>query len=272
MKQHLLLITKPADDEMEDNAILVAGLKRSIEITLCAPEQSVALLSGAHIVLLRNIRTSRISHAELKSLFHAISASGTPCYNPVAGHELKDKSYLALLTRLGYPVIPSITDKKELNLLGQAERYLLKPLWSDSSQGIRSCDAARLAQEDMQKCVIQPYVTFDAEVSFFFIDNIFVYALRSKAHRWDLALWTPPAVLIDWAQQFVAWRKMPYGLLRIDAAQLANGQLLLMEIEDLAPFLSLQVLPQDIRGHIIEKLAASLLAQASKSLPHPTAL
>jgi hypothetical protein len=51
---------------------------------------------------------------------------------------------------------------------------------------------------------------------------------------------------------------MARGITRVDACRLQDGSLLLVELEDLNPFLSLEVLPEEQREVFIQNFSKAL--------------
>ncbi|MDQ3277783.1 MAG: hypothetical protein M3Q06_05630, partial [Bacteroidota bacterium] len=79
-----------------------------------------------------------------------------------------------------------------------------------------------------------------------------------KERRWDLKEYIPTADDLAFADRFMAWNNMARGIVRVDACRLENGQLLLVELEDLNPFLSLDALNEEKRDLFISNIIAVL--------------
>ncbi len=262
-KPRIFLVTNLANESTEDTEVLGPALRQWFEVTLLNPADAAPRLKEVDLCLIRNAWPEREMKHDLRKLAAAVRASGVPSYNPVRANSFaEDKTYLARLTNDGLPVIPTVLDKADAGRLGKPARYLIKPLDGCGSEGIQKLDAAGVAVVDLAGNVLQPLIEIARELSFFFIDDTFVYALRTKTGRWDLESWTPDAAELAFAKQFVDWNKMPYGLQRIDVALQPDGTMLLLEIEDFSPFLSLQILLADLRARVIEALAQSVLRRA----------
>ena len=63
--------------------------------------------------------------------------------------------------------------------------------------------------------------------------------LRNKKERWKLERYVPSAEEIEFAKRFIGWNTIEKGIQRVDACKTKDGQLLLVELEDLNPYLSL---------------------------------
>ena len=108
--------------------------------------------------------------------------------------------------------------------------------------------------------LIQPLINFDYEVSFYFIDKEFQYALYApdKSKRWELKEYEATAADLEFAMKFVEWNNIDHGIQRIDACRDEEGNLLLVELEDLNPYLSVLELSNQLQNKFIESLKKSI--------------
>ncbi|RST16745.1 hypothetical protein EF908_35000, partial [Streptomyces sp. WAC04770] len=106
----------------------------------------------------------------------------------------------------------------------------------------------------------QPRIGFRYEVSFYFVDQDFQYALYAPdpERRWVLEPYAASAEDLAFARRFIAWNSLPYGIQRVDACRTAEGELLLVELEDLNPYLSLDRVGEEVREAFVARLTASL--------------
>ncbi|MDB5193160.1 MAG: hypothetical protein JWQ96_2723 [Segetibacter sp.] len=63
---------------------------------------------------------------------------------------------------------------------------------------------------------------------------------------------------LDFANLFAYWNTMDHGIQRVDACRTKDGQLLLVELEDLNPFLSLNLLDEDTRNSFVGEFKKAL--------------
>lgn len=61
-----------------------------------------------------------------------------------------------------------------------------------------------------------------------------------------------------WIETFVRWNTISHGIQRVDACRLRDGRLLLVELEDLNPFLSILDLDEDTRNKFMEEFIRAL--------------
>nr|WP_219942611.1 hypothetical protein [Iamia sp. SCSIO 61187] len=97
-------------------------------------------------------------------------------------------------------------------------------------------------------------------MSFTYVDRAFHYALRTSdaRKRWELTPYGPGAADLALAQRFVDWNDVDHGIQRVDCCRTATGELLLVELEDLNPYLSLDRVPPPVRDRFVAAVVASL--------------
>lgn len=79
-----------------------------------------------------------------------------------------------------------------------------------------------------------------------------------KNKRWALQQYDYCIQDIEYAKRILNLSPVKKGIQRIDACKNKQGQLLLMELEDLDPYLSLDLLPENIREQFISDLIQAL--------------
>lgn len=148
------------------------------------------------------------------------------------------KTYLPELYKKGYEVVPTF-DTPQAAIEFPAKEYILKPLAGGSSKGqIHLGRSELLSREADSKYVIQPKLNLTYETSYFFIDNKYQYALKTRAHRWDMVMHDASPKEIELAEKFVTWNPIK-GIQRVDCMWTQDGQQLMLELEDWCPYLSL---------------------------------
>ena len=63
---------------------------------------------------------------------------------------------------------------------------------------------------------------------------------------------------LAFAKRFIDWNNLDWGIQRVDACRSGRGELLLVELEDLNPYLSLLELSEETRQNFIEAMKKSL--------------
>lgn len=261
MKPQLLLLSNLSNELPGEDLFLQKYLSDDFEVTIRHPMECEDTEDAADLILIRNIWLTSEYETEWEEIQSRFAKKKLRTYNPLTGKgDTTGKDYLLSLFQAQYPVIPTVNNIQDLNLLPQADFFISKPKKGGSGVGVKKVSRKELLAEDLQGHVIQPYIDFQYEISFYFIDGQLQYALSApdKQERWDLVEYKPSDSEIAFAQRFVEWNALPYGIQRIDACSLRNRELLLMEIEDLCPYLSLLDIKQDLRDKFLNNLKTSL--------------
>lgn len=190
-------------------------------------------------------------HIKTQNMKKRLLSKNLPRINFEGLFDATDKRYLVKLFKEGYPVIPSIDNLKEIEKLPIADQYLLKPLESYDGIGQIKCKKDYLKSRFTNDYIIQPVISFMSEIQFYFINNVFQYALEFSPSKVPIY---PKATMYDYnkeelniAQEFANLNKELVGIQRIDFLKLHNGQILLLEIEDAAPYLDLDCVDLETR-------------------------
>jgi hypothetical protein len=148
-------------------------------------------------------------------------------YNTFDGKaDVNGKEYLIELTNAHFPIILTIDSLDSLS---------------------------KKVNSKSKETLIQPFIDFEYEVSFYYIDKEFQYALYApdKDKRWELKNYVPKEVDLAFANRFIEWNNIDWGIQRVDACRTKQGELLLVELEDLNPYLSLLELDENTRQSLL---------------------
>ncbi|MFF5252765.1 hypothetical protein ACFY4K_12025 [Streptomyces leeuwenhoekii] len=248
----------------DEDIFLASRLRADFDLALCHPRDAAALLDAFDAVVVRNTGPV-LAHRDAYAAFRERAAArGTPVYNPLTGKaDMAGKQYLLELTAAGYPVIPTVDRAEDLHLLPAADRYVVKPKLGADSLGLRvvPADGVREAVGPAAgDLLVQPRVDFAYEVSFYFVDQDFQYALHAPdtGRRWELVPYEPTPADLGFARRFIEWNGLDHGIQRVDACRAPGGELLLVELEDLNPYLSLDALDDRRRDAFVTAVTASL--------------
>jgi hypothetical protein len=244
-----------------EDRLLSARLGESFEVRTCLPTEAVDLMESFDVVVVRNSGPV-LTYPEAYAAFREQAlATRKPVYNELTGKaDMLGKQYLLDLHAAGYPVVPTVGSADHLGELPVSERYVVKPLLGADSTGLYTATADELSATDPAGVLIQPLVGIAHEVSFYFVDHTFVYALRTPdAHRrWELEPYEPDADDLAFARRFVDWNDIEHGVQRVDACRTSGGELLLVELEDLNPFLSLDRTTAESRETFVRELTGAI--------------
>ncbi|MET7759043.1 hypothetical protein ABZT27_30710 [Streptomyces sp. NPDC005389] len=245
----------------DEDIDLTARLRASFDLALCHPLDAAALMDAFDAVVVRNSGPVIGYQKEYDTFRERALAGGTRVYNPLHGRgDMAGKQYLLDLTAAGYPVIPTVDRPEDLHRLPAAAEYAVKPKTGADSIGLRFLAPEELAGLTYDGLLVQPRIDFRYEVSFYFVDDLFQYALHAPdpARRWVLEPYEPTGDDLDFARRFVDWNTLDHGIQRVDACRAPGGELLLVELEDLNPYLSLDRVPGETRDRFVTAFADSL--------------
>ncbi len=253
MKKLIIISNLEDSDARQEDIALGDLLKKHFEVKVLDFFDD-QIFSQECLFLIRNIWGRADESERMQSIYQNFEKRGIKYSVPFIGKgDQKGKRYLIDLYNLGYQVIPTFDDcTKALQI--KSTEYLLKPIYGGSSKGIISVSKENLSGAfDKQKYIIQPKLEFASELSFFFVDGVFQYALKTKNSRWDLEIYTPTLEEFSLAQKFIRWNNLK-GIQRIDFLKTNDNKLLLLEIEDWCPYLSLL----DVENFPAEALAMAI--------------
>ncbi|MEU6486567.1 hypothetical protein [Streptomyces sp. NPDC046887] len=245
----------------DEDMALTAALRDEFAVALCPPGDAAALLDGFDAVVVRNSGPV-LHHREAYDAYRARAVElGVPVYNPLTGRgDMAGKGYLTELTSAGLPVIPTVERPEDLGVLPDSPWYAVKPAAGADSIGLEFLPAERLGEVRWDGVLVQPRIDFRYEVSFVFVDDAFQYAVYAPdpERRWELEPYAASTADVEFARRFVAWNTLEHGVQRVDACRTRDGRLLLVELEDLNPYLSLDRVDPVVRERFTAALKRSL--------------
>ena len=161
------------------------------------------------------------------------------------------KTYLSNFYKKGLPVVPTVNNCSEINLLPYAETYLIKPVNGYDGFGIIETTKEKIATLWNKDYVIQPKISFDSEVQFYFIGKQFQFAQifipkKINSHI-NANRYYPTNEEIQIANTFAKLNGDNFnGVQRIDFLKIGD-KLLLSELEDDSPYMAIESLSPDER-------------------------
>lgn len=245
----------------EEDLYVTSRLKDHFDLLIGNPRQAISFLTYADFIVFRNTGPVIYYQEYFNRYVEEVKSRNVITFNSMDGKaDMKGKQYLLDLFHAGFPVIPTIANLDEIQLLGDAEKYVLKLKHGADSIGMKILDRQMLSANFSKEMLIQPLLDFQYEVSFYYLNNRFQYALYApnKQKRWELKLYEPVVEDLQFADRFIQWNNMQRGISRVDACRLKDGSLLLVELEDLNPFLSLDLLPDATRESFMNNFITAL--------------
>ncbi|MFG2419022.1 hypothetical protein ACGFWD_08225 [Streptomyces sp. NPDC048448] len=245
----------------DEDVFLTSRLREDFDVAVCHPLDAAALMTGFDAVAVRNSGPVLHYQAQYDAFRQRALADGVRVYNQLSGKgDMAGKQYLLDLTAAGFPVIPTVDRAGDLHRLPDVDTYVVKPKLGADSIGLEFVSRDGLAELSYDDRLVQPRIDFRYEVSFYFVDRTFQYALYAPRpdRRWDLEPYEATERDREFAQRFVDWNDIAYGIQRVDACRAPDGELLLVELEDLNPYLSLDVLAPAARDAFVARVKTSL--------------
>ncbi|MFF4835862.1 hypothetical protein [Streptomyces sp. NPDC001315] len=245
----------------DEDIFLTSRLRADFDLALCHPRDAAALMDAFDAVVVRNSGPVLAYQEQYDAFRERALRGGTRVYNPLTGRaDMAGKQYLLDLSAAGLPVIPTVDRPADLHLLPEADQYVVKPKVGADSIGLRMVTADRLPGLTDGTVLVQPRIDFTYEVSFYFVDDDFQYALYAPDpdRRWQLQAYEPTDEDLEFARGFIEWNTIGHGIQRVDACRAPDGRLLLVELEDLNPYLSLDTLDETRRDAFVAALTQSL--------------
>ena len=156
----------------EEDLYITRILKEHFDIALCNPKNSKDFENDVDLIVFRNTGPVSGFEEEYESFVKRVTSNNINTFNEFVGKaDMKGKQYLLDLTLDDYPVIPTIDDLENLNLLPDCERYVVKPKDGADSIGLEFLTKNELFEKDLGNMLIQPAIDFEYEVSFYFIND-----------------------------------------------------------------------------------------------------
>lgn len=245
----------------EEDLFITSKLKEHFNILIGHPHQAISYLDCADTVVFRNTGSILGFQDYFREFLEAVREKGIKTFNSFDGKgDLHGKQYLLDLQDIDYPVIPTVDNFDDINKLGESEKFIIKLKNGADSIGMETLTKEELSNIKPNGKLIQPLIEFKYEVSFYYLNNQFQYALYAPntSKRWDLTEYEATPEDLSFAEKFVKWNNMERGITRIDACRLKDGSLLLVELEDLNPYLSIEVLPEEKRLAFLNNFISAL--------------
>lgn len=248
----------------EEDLFLTSELRKDFNLVICNPKDMNSFTDDFDLTIFRNAGPVANFKDEYELFKNNVKLKNLKTYNSFNGKgDMNGKDYLIELTKKNFDVIKTIDNINDFSKLPEVETYVIKPKDGADSIGMEFLSKEvllRRVDKNDKNTLIQPLINFEYEVSFYFIDKEFQYALYApdKNRRWELKEYKATKEDLDFASSFIEWNNINHGIQRVDACRDNNGKLLLVELEDLNPYLSLLDISPNLRDKFVKKLKLSL--------------
>ena len=246
-----------------EDLYITGVLKDHFDVAICHIQNAEAFEDQADLIVFRNTGSVIGYRNVYDSFVRRVHEKGLNTFNTFTGKaDMRGKQYLVDLSAEGFPVTPTVDSIENIARLGECSRYVIKPKDGADSIGLEFLTKEELLSRELSsgEMLIQPAVDFLYEVSFYYVNDRMVYAMYApdKGKRWALQKYEPAPGDKAFADSFVSWNTIHRGIQRVDACRLRDGRLLLVELEDLNPFLSILDLDEDTRNMFMGEFIAAL--------------
>ena len=251
----------------DEDIYLSAQLGGDFDVAICSPLAAQQLMHAFDVVVVRNSGPILYYLPEYDAFREAARDRGIRVFTEPTGRaDQIGKQYLLDLFQGGYPVIPTIDDAADLEQLPISADYIAKPKMGADSIGLTVVRRDELAALHYDNLLVQPRIDFQYEVSFYYVDQTPQYALNAPdpTKRWELQQYHANGDDWAFAQQFIDWNTIEHGIQRVDACRTRDGSLLLVELEDLNPYLSLDLLDEHTRASFVTAMKESITSLAGR--------
>lgn len=257
---NILMISNMDDDEkLEDIWLARAFIEDGHHVAIVDKNYDERLEEIFDLFIKRNCWKTHATIKEMKeedNFTKRVITKNLARINFDGKYDRNGKEYLVDLFKKGYSVIPSISNLKDLKLLGNCDQYVLK--LKDSYDGIGQIIVSQkeIKEKFNDSYIIQPFIKFKSEVQFYYIKDKFEYALeyipKKTSFYESLPKYDYNDEELQLATSFAKLNKDYYGIIRIDFIKLEDGRLLLTEIEDASPYLDLDCVDEKTKNKFIE--------------------
>ncbi len=241
----------------EEDLYITSKLKDHFNVLIGHPHQALNYLDLADLVVFRNTGSVLGYQEYFNKFVTAVKEKNTSIFNSFDGKaDIQGKQYLLDLTAQNYPVIPTVESIQDIHLLGEANQFIVKIKNGADSIGMETLSKKELLEDNPKGKLIQPLIDFKYEVSFYYLDDVFQYALYApdKNKRWELVEYEATPEDLIFASKFIEWNNIQTGITRVDACRCPDDSLLLVELEDLNPFLSIDLISEEKKEKFISNL------------------
>ncbi|MDO4400295.1 MAG: hypothetical protein Q4D27_05025 [Coriobacteriia bacterium] len=247
----------------DEDIAITSYLSSRFHVATCHPACCEPFEDAADMLVFRNAGAVAGFQDAYDAFRARVARKGLRTYNEFTGKaDMAGKQYLLDMTAAGMRVIPTVDSLRDLGTLPHVASYVAKPKGGADSIGLEFLTRDELLRKDPADTdtLFQPAIDFRYEVSFYFLDGAFEYALYAPdpAARWKLVPYDATAADLAFAREFVEWNDIEHGIQRVDACRTQDGDLLLVELEDLNPYLSIDLLDAATRDRFLAHFADAL--------------
>lgn len=273
-KYNILILSNMVGSGLCDDTILKESFEKdghSVKLdSVCFDEK---LDQTFDVIIRRNTWVSSTDdtaklYENNKKLIERLSKKDIKTVNLI-GLDGNGKGYLCDLFKTHEKVLPTIKSMSDLKLLPTCEKYVVKDIKSFGN-GLHQkfVFENELSQNYTQGNIIQPFMSFKAEIQCYYVGEKLMYNFEYTPSKYPD--YPEPSFIKlnndekDLADSFAKYSNLKHGFQRIDFLRLYDDSLLLMEIEDHAPFMNLARLPEPLKSEVLEEFKQNIYEYIQK--------
>ena len=251
----IAILTNFADDCCQEDFILAKSFAEDgnkVDLLNFPAEENT--LKNYGIILLKNAwdlneRTYKNYFFEEEKFYNFIKKTKLILINTMDGKlqfSKNGKNILVDLFKKGYNVVPSINNINDFNLLPKSDKYIKKPIIGYDGFDMQILNFEQASKTTLKDEILQPKLNFKSEVQMYFVNDEFQYALEYTPSKWPNYPKPKEYIASDEeikeATIFVKLNNLSCGFGRIDFLKLNDDKLIMLEMADSNPNMSLPLL------------------------------
>ncbi len=256
----IIFLTNIENDYNED-LNLINALKKSYNVEATGWQNLIEIVKRTNFktIIGRNFWPIYPNTKEFLKVLKRAKEMGCRFYNDVdvlTRYQVKD--YLKRMKDDELPIIPTAFNIDDVQKLPESEKYIAKPIDGESSEDIITFRKSELDKvRNLDNYLFEPFLVIDYEYFFIFLDNRFLFSLRSLTNdRWNLKEYFPTSEELKQIHKFINFEKMEYGIQRVDVFKI-NNKFVLCELERVCPCLNLKSLDSNKKGVVTSRIIES---------------
>ncbi|GAA3294463.1 hypothetical protein GCM10020295_19040 [Streptomyces cinereospinus] len=248
----------------DEDVFLTSRLRESFALALCHPGEAAGLMDAFDAVVVRNSGPV-LGHQEACAAFRrAAQERGTRVYNPLTGKaDMAASSTWSTSPRPDSRSSPPRTGPRGCTGCRPRTRTWSSPSSAPTRRACAWCPRTgctrrwprRPGRSSPSRASTSP-TRSPSTSSTTPSSTPCTHRTPIGAGGWSRT--TPPRRDLAFARRFIDWNGIGHGIQRVDACRAPDGALLLVELEDLNPYLSLDALDQERRDAFVAAMTASL--------------
>jgi hypothetical protein len=168
----------------EEDLYITSKLKAHFNILIGHPHQAISFIDSADLIVFRNTGAIMEYQDYFNQFLVVVNKKNSLNFNSFDGKaDIKGKQYLLDLMKENYPVIPTVGTIEELQKLGNSEKYIVKIKNGADSIGMKILNKKELLKFNPSDQLIQPLLDFEYEVSFYYLNDEYQYALYAQTNK-----------------------------------------------------------------------------------------